>query len=90
MKLKILLATALLLCAGRAQWLEKTIILDSLQPSCLVYDSVSNTLYVGGMVYNWSNSVYAIDGTTNQIVARIQAGSQGTALCCNSRNDKVY
>jgi YVTN family beta-propeller protein len=92
MKIKILLALTLLVCAGPAQWLETTIKLDSLEPSCVVYDSVNNTLYTAGdgPHGNGHNLVYAIDGTTNQIVAQIPAGLDGMALCCNPKNDKVY
>ena len=63
----MLLAVCCLLSAVHGQWLERTIYLpDSFgglgSPSCLVYDSANNTIYVGGLY----GSVPVIDGATDQ------------------------
>ena len=44
-------------------------------------------VYVGG---EHGYCVIAIDGATNQRIARIPAGFLGTALCCNPTHNKVY
>jgi YVTN family beta-propeller protein len=75
-----------------AQWLETTIYVpDSLfgvlYPRVFTYNANNNTIYVGGEA---GDCVIAIDGQTNQKIARIPAGSNIYALCWNSTNNKVY
>jgi YVTN family beta-propeller protein len=87
-----LLAVGCLLSIAPGQWLETTIMLpDSLcglrHPRCLTYNSVNNTICVGG---DDGECVLAIDGATNQKIARIPTGSYGIALCYNPTNNKVY
>jgi hypothetical protein len=69
----VLLALCCCLSAAHSQWLEETIYLpDSCSglicPECLAYDSANNTVYVAG---DGGGCVIAIDGTTNQGIARI-------------------
>jgi YVTN family beta-propeller protein len=85
----VLLALCCCLSAAHSQWCEKTLLLPDTfgglkSPGCLTYDSANNTIYVGG-----GNCVLAIDGTTNQKIARIPAGSPAV-LCYNPTNNKVY
>jgi YVTN family beta-propeller protein len=94
MKSKLVLVAAcfLLYAVGTSQWLETTVLLpDSLggmgNPQCFAYDSANNTVYVGG---ERGECVLAIDGATNERVARIPAGSNVSALCYNPQNNKVY
>jgi YVTN family beta-propeller protein len=94
MRLTRLVASSVLLAVSfaSAQSLETTIFLpDSLsgltRPKCLAYDSSSNTVYVGGET---GDCVIAIDGATNQKIARIPAGSGIYALCYNPQNNRVY
>ena len=87
----LLLAVGCWLSPARGQWKETDILLpDSLgglgSPQCLVYDSANNTIYVGGA---GGDCVLAIDGTTNERVARIPAGSNVSTLCYNPQNNKV-
>jgi YVTN family beta-propeller protein len=74
-----------------AQWLETTIFLDSIygisNPCSFTYNATNNSIYVGG---EQGNCVIAIDGQTNQKIAKIPAGSGIRALCWNSANNKVY
>jgi len=75
-----------------AQWLETTIYVpDSLcgihSPQAFTYNETNNTIYVGG--YS-GDCVIAIDGATNEKIARIPAGEDIKALCWNSTNNKVY
>jgi YVTN family beta-propeller protein len=77
---------------AQGQRLETTICLpDSfggmLTPQCFTYNSINNAAYVGG---EHGNCVIAIDGATNQKVARIPTGSSVSALCYNPTNNKVY
>ncbi|MCK4252773.1 hypothetical protein KAX97_15105, partial [candidate division WOR-3 bacterium] len=74
------------------QWLETTIYVpDSLcgvhNPQAFTYNETNNTIYVGG--YN-GDCVIAIDGATNEKIARIPAGGDIQALCWNSINNKIY
>ena len=94
MKPKFVLFTiCCLLCAvGAGQWFETLIDLrDSLgglaNPRCFAYDSINNTVYVGA---ESGGCIVAIDGATNEKIARIPAGPKVFALCCNSRENKVY
>ena len=75
-----------------AQWLETTIYVpDSLcgiaGPQAFTYNETNNTIYVGG---SHGNCVIAIDGTTDEKIAKISAGEDVQALCWNSINNKVY
>lgn len=75
-----------------AQWLETTIYLpDSLTgvvyPQAFTYNVTNNTIYVGG---SSGHCIIAIDGTTNQKIAKIPAGSDIIDLCWNSIDNKVY
>jgi DNA-binding beta-propeller fold protein YncE len=91
----ILILTIILLCLPlllSAQWLETTIYIpDSLcriyGPHAVTYNSINNTIYVGG---DGGNCVIAIDGTTNEKIALIPAGSNTRALVYNPINNKVY
>jgi YVTN family beta-propeller protein len=92
-KFSILAAFVAVLTAGgaQAQWLETTIYLDdSLSvmhvPTALAYDSVGNTVYIGGE----GGCVLAFNGTTNSEVGRATTGSGIRALCCNPLDGKVY
>jgi len=72
------------------QWLEMTILLpDSLGgitgPQTLVWDSLDNTLFVGG-----DSGALVIDGATSERVARVWTGSTVSAVCYNPQNNKVY
>ena len=74
--LAVLLVVFCCLSAVSGQWLETTIYLpDSLggltHPQCLVYNTTNNTIYVGGQ---YGDCVIAIDGATNQRIARIPTG----------------
>ncbi len=65
-----------------AQWLETTIYVpDSLcgihNPRAFTYNNTNNTIYVGG---EDGNCVIAIDGATNEKIARIPAGENIKAL----------
>jgi YVTN family beta-propeller protein len=94
MRLTRLVAGSVLLVVSLAscQWLDETLYLpDSFGgiygPQCLAYSAANNTIYVGGP---YSDCVIAIDGASNQKVARIPTCLNVSALCCNSQDDKVY
>lgn len=75
-----------------AQWLETTIYVpDSLcgvlNPQAFTYNTTNNKIYVGGEA---GDCVIAIDGATNEKIARIPTGINVAALCWNSVNNKVY
>jgi YVTN family beta-propeller protein len=75
-----------------AQWLETTIyipdFLSGIQaPQAFVYNPANNTVYVGGAR---GDCVIAIDGATDEKIARIPAGENIKAMCWNSTNNKVY
>ncbi len=87
-----MLLTICCLSAAQAQWLETTIpIPDSFgvleEPQCLAYNATNTTIYVGGRD---GDCVIAIDGATNQRIARIPTGKFVLDLCYNSTNNKVY
>jgi YVTN family beta-propeller protein len=89
----VLLAVCCCLSAAHSQWLEKTIYLpDSFgrftSLTGFVYHSTNNTLYVAGN--SDGNCVLAIDGATNQKIARIPTVSAGSALCTNPTENKIY
>lgn len=69
---------------GAAQYLETTVRFDTLggvkEPSCLVYDSLDNRLFVGG---DSGGMVFAIDCATNEVLASIPAGPDNRALAFN-------
>ncbi|MEO0078689.1 MAG: YncE family protein [candidate division WOR-3 bacterium] len=83
---------AALVAFACGQYLEATIRLsDSLGtlavPRCLAYNSTNNTVYVGG---EHGNCVVAIDGATNQKIARIPVGFAVYAILYNQQENKVY
>ncbi len=72
------------------QWVEKTILLpDSLggaiDPTCVVYDSVNNVVYVGS-----SDAVHVVDAVNWQIAARIPVDMPVNALCFAPGYNKLY
>ncbi|HTW92335.1 MAG TPA: YncE family protein [bacterium] len=86
----LLCALALSVSIGRSQWLETTLTVpDScggmLSVWCFAYDSVDNRTYVGG-----AKGVIAIDGATDQKIARIPFGTWNSAICYNSHDNKAY
>ena len=88
----VVLAAALAASTASAQWLEKTVYLpDSLsgvyQPRCLAYNSVNNTVYVGG--YS-GYCLVAFDAASNEKVARIPVGFDVLDLCYNPQNNELY
>jgi YVTN family beta-propeller protein len=94
MRLTRLVASSFLLAVSlvSGQWLEKTIYLpDSFggltMPQCLAYNSANNTIYVGG---EYGRCIIAIDGATNQKIARIPSGCGTRDLCYNPRDNRVY
>jgi YVTN family beta-propeller protein len=87
----VVLAVFCCLSVAGGQWLEATIYLpDSFggvgSPRYLVYNTTNNTIYVGG---EYGDCVIAIDGATDQRIARIPAGSGIYALCCNPQTHYV-
>lgn len=83
-KLVILALLCVLVSVGRAQSLEKMILLpDSVgsiaNPRVLVWDSIANRVFVGG-----DSGVVAIDGGNNLRVVRIWTGL-GPAPCATTR-----
>ena len=90
-KLAILLAVCCL-SAASAQWNEATTLVpDSFgglqNPQCLTHNATNNTIYVGG---RYSDCVIAIDGVTNQKIARIPTGMDVYDICYNLTTNKVY
>jgi YVTN family beta-propeller protein len=78
------------LAAG--QWLEATIQLpDSLgQPNnlqCSAYDSIRGIVYFGAAE---GRCLVAVDAARLRVIARIPAGPNVRALCCNEAAGKVY
>lgn len=76
---------------AHSQWLETTIpIPDTFGglegAQVLVYDSANNCVYVGGR----GTDVMVVDCETNKRVARVPTGPNVVALCCNTRDNKVY
>jgi YVTN family beta-propeller protein len=77
-----------------AQWLETTIYPDSLigvlYPRAFAYNATNNRIYVSSGGYG--NCVIAIDGATNQKIARIPVPYSiwSSALVWNSINNKIY
>ena len=90
----ILISAVVLFCLplfASAQWLETTIYVpDSFcgihNPKAFTYNETNNTIYVGG----YGNCVIAIDGATNEKIARIPAGRDIPNLCWNSINNMVH
>ena len=84
----VLLAASL----ASAQWLETTILCDSLalpvQPWCLAYDSIHDVFYVGGK--GLDGNVLAFDGQTNRPVRVIRTGHNVMELCFNPVANKLY
>jgi len=93
-RLTLLIAMTLaLICllptSSSGQWLETTIYLpDSFggmtRPQCFTYNTTANTVYVGGGA---GSCVIAIDGTTNQKIARVPTGSCVTDMCYNPQEE---
>jgi len=88
----MLLAVCCCLSAVTGQWLETTILCDSLalpvQPWCLAYDSIHDVFYVGGK--GLDGNVLAFDGQTNQPVRVIRTGHNVMELCLNPVAGKLY
>lgn len=91
---KIYLMTTILLLPLLlpAQWVETTIYVpDSLcgvrYLGPLTYNAIDNTIYVGGDLFD---HVIAIDGATDEKIAKIAVTGKCRSLCWNSTNNKVY
>jgi len=88
----VLLAVGCSLSAVHAVWLEKTILIpDSfgVLQSRNVWRTTRPTTLSTSAAYN-SDCVIAIDGATNQRIARIPTGKWVQNLCYNPTNNKVY
>jgi YVTN family beta-propeller protein len=85
-----LLLLALSLAPGQRLG-ARTYLPDSLDrsahPQCLAYGSANNIVYAGDADIG---CVFAIDGLTNEKVARIRVVSPVKALCYSAQNNKVY
>jgi DNA-binding beta-propeller fold protein YncE len=76
---------------GHGQWLETRITLpDSLGgatgPTCLTTDTSERYVYIG----DGSGAVYVVDAEVRTRVARVPCSGYVSALCTNTRRNKVY
>ena len=91
-KIGVLILATLLCSLLGAQVLETTLYLpDSLtgvsRPQCLAWDSIDNTVYVGG---NSGSRVIAFDAATGAKLAAIPVGEGTRALCWNRTYNRIY
>ena len=93
MKTKLLLfAVCALVSVGLGQWRETTVLLPDSLGGLGVRGASSTTLPTtpSTLAADRGQCVVAIDGTSNERVARIPTGSDVVALCYNPQNNKVY
>ena len=83
-----ILSILLAVIPALGQYLETTIQLpDSAWPHTVLYNPSNNRVYCSA---GNRDTVYVVDGATNELVGRIGVGDYPTAMVCDPGRNKIY